>query len=301
LQIQVNMKMCLPALAICVAGSLSLGLSSTSAELEVSAGVSIHTTSDFYEPLTPSGKWVEVGFYGHCWHPAGVGAGWRPYCNGYWEWTDAGWYWVSDEPWAWACYHYGTWINDANSRWCWVPGVEWAPAWVNWRIGVDYIGWAPCGPTGFIVEPTFYVFVESQHFSDHIRPDSVIVNNATIINNTAEISNNRREVRQFDGKSQTVIVNNGPKIDVVEKMTGKKFTAVSVREADRQTTISIPYKLKHGKHVTMNPQKLPPGEVAPSSQPNAALSAPLAPSGYPGSTRKSQDDDRDKDHGHDNQ
>jgi hypothetical protein len=239
------MKNSLFILIFCVASGLSLGLFRASAELEVSARVSIQASTDFYEPLAPSGAWVDVGSYGHCWHPTDVEAGWRPYCNGYWEWTDAGWYWISDERWAWACYHYGTWVDDPGFGWCWVPGIEWAPAWVYWRTGGDHIGWAPCGPAGFIVQPSFFVFVESRHFHDRIRPDNVIENNTTIINNTTEIKNIRRESRQFDGKSQTVIINEGPRVDDVEKATGQKFATVSVREADRKTFISIPEKLKN--------------------------------------------------------
>ena len=128
-------------LAAGLAGSLGLGLFRAKADLEVSAGVSIHSPAEFYEPLATHGTWVEEGSYGRCWRPVGVAVGWRPYCDGHWEWTDCGWYWVSDEPWAWACYHYGTWYFDPNLGWVWVPGVEWAPAWVNWRIGGDYIGW----------------------------------------------------------------------------------------------------------------------------------------------------------------
>ena len=238
------MKIRLPVL-ICLAVGLGLAPFRAAAELEVSAGVSIHAVTDFYEPLTPSGTWVQVGSYGRCWHPAGVEAGWRPYCNGSWEWTDAGWYWVSDEPWGWACYHYGTWVDDPGFGWCWVPGIEWAPAWVNWRMGGDHIGWAPCGPPGFVVAPSLFVFVESRHFNDHVRPGTVIVNNVTIINSTIEINNVRRESRQFDGKSQTVIVNQGPGVDAVEKATGRKFTAVSVQTTDRRTFSSIPKKLKN--------------------------------------------------------
>jgi hypothetical protein len=239
------MKIRLITLVIGVAGSLSLGLFRVSADMEVSVGVSIHATTEFYEPLATSGTWVEVGSYGRCWHPAGVAVEWRPYCSGNWEWTDSGWYWVSDEPWGWACYHYGTWFSDPNYGWVWIPGVEWAPAWVSWRVGGDHIGWAPCGPPGFIVAPTFFVFVESRHFNDRIRRDTVIVNNTTIINKTIEINATRREKRQFDGKSQTVVVNEGPRVDVVEKATGKKFAAVSIREADRKTIASVPEKLKH--------------------------------------------------------
>src|SRR5262245_29316185 len=89
-----------------VAG-LVLSASVAYAELEVSSTVTIHATADFYSPLSTHGAWVEVGPYGRCWHPSGVAVGWRPYCSGHWVWTDCGWYWGSDEPWAWACYHYG--------------------------------------------------------------------------------------------------------------------------------------------------------------------------------------------------
>ena len=257
------MKTRLIILAVGLAGNLGLGLFPASAELEVSAGVSIHSTAEFYDPLAARGAWVEVGSYGRCWHPAGVEVGWRPYCNGHWEWTDCGWYWVSDEPWAWACYHYGSWVYDSNDGWVWVPGVEWAPAWVYWRIGSDHIGWAPCGPPGFTVEPSFYVFVESRHFHDRVRPDTVIVNNTTIINNTTEIKNVRRENRQFDGKSQSVIINGGPSVDVVQKATGKKFTVVSVREADHRTFVSVPEKLKNQS-----------AEPAPSQKPRTVQERP---------------------------
>ena len=79
-------------------------------QVEVSAGpaeVTIRSENDFYEPLNPYGRWEVVGGYGRCWIPGRVEANWRPYCNGHWERTDAGWYWASEEPWAWATYHYG--------------------------------------------------------------------------------------------------------------------------------------------------------------------------------------------------
>ena len=30
--------------------------------------------------------------------------------------------------------------------WCWIPGTTWGPAWVNWRWGGGYVGWAPMAP-----------------------------------------------------------------------------------------------------------------------------------------------------------
>jgi hypothetical protein len=238
-----DMKTRLFAFALCLTGSLNLGLFRASAEFEVSAGISIQSPADFYQPLAARGSWIQVGAYGRCWHPA-VTAEWRPYCNGYWAWTDCGWYWVSDEPWAWACYHYGTWAFDPTDGWVWVPGVEWAPAWVNWRTGGDYIGWAPCGPGGVTVDASAYVFVEGRHFNDHLRPDNVIVNNTSIISRTTEIRNVTREERQVGGRTQNVFVNNGPGVAMVEKATGHKFTPVSVQKVDQTTNRSVPEQLR---------------------------------------------------------
>ncbi|MGB2957932.1 MAG: DUF6600 domain-containing protein [Bacteroidota bacterium] len=100
----------------------------------------------FYGSLAPHGEWIYVDRDVYAWRPLQVHAGWRPYLYGSWAWTDHGWYWVSEEPWAWAVYHYGRWYNDDYYGWIWMPGYEWAPAWVEWRMGGSYVGWAPLGP-----------------------------------------------------------------------------------------------------------------------------------------------------------
>ena len=79
--------------------------------------VVIQSESDFYEPLTPHGEWVVVGSYGRCWRPTRVEVGWRPYSDGDWRRTDAGWYWASNEPWGWATYHYGRWDWSVEFGW----------------------------------------------------------------------------------------------------------------------------------------------------------------------------------------
>jgi hypothetical protein len=53
---------------------------------------------------------------------------------------------MSEEPFGWATFHYGRWTRLRNIGWIWVPGDEWAPAWVSWRKSNDYIGWAPLPP-----------------------------------------------------------------------------------------------------------------------------------------------------------
>ena len=45
---------------------------SASVQVEASAGsvgVVIRTENDFYEPLSPYGRWEVVGSYGRCWRP----------------------------------------------------------------------------------------------------------------------------------------------------------------------------------------------------------------------------------------
>ncbi|HUL60092.1 MAG TPA: DUF6600 domain-containing protein [Anaeromyxobacteraceae bacterium] len=112
----------------------------------------------FHESLAPYGDWVTTS-YGLAWRPH-VAAGWRPYYYGRWEWTDEGWMWVSDEPWGWAAYHYGRWAFDPGAGWIWVPGYQWAPAWVSWRFSAGTVGWAPLAP-GLSVYVTSYPFVDA--------------------------------------------------------------------------------------------------------------------------------------------
>ncbi len=103
----------------------------------------------FYDRLQPHGVWVRHPRFNYVWCPTRVDAGWRPYTDGRWVYLDNyGWYFQSQEPFAWATYHYGRWYVDAQLGWCWVPGTRWAPAWVAWRRGGDVIGWAPLPPQG---------------------------------------------------------------------------------------------------------------------------------------------------------
>jgi hypothetical protein len=140
------------------------------------AGFDIDVNIDlvgFFRPgLSAYGRWASYGSYGEVWCPTGLGSGWRPYRDGHWVLTDAGWAWVSDEPWGWGPYHYGRWFHASNG-WCWVPGREWAPSWVSWRHGGGVVGWAPLPPwagwqTSGVrevwIEPRYYNFVEERHF-----------------------------------------------------------------------------------------------------------------------------------------
>lgn len=109
------------------------------------------TLDRFREALDPYGRWVQTPEYGLVWVPSNVDSQWRPYANGHWEDTDEGWTFVANEPWGWAPFHYGRWVYYPAHGWSWLPGYEWAPAWVTWRYGAGTVAWAPLGPVGVSV------------------------------------------------------------------------------------------------------------------------------------------------------
>jgi hypothetical protein len=102
-----------------------------------------------------------------------VDESWSPYRSGSWAWTEAGWYWVSDEPWAWATYHFGRWRLDSRLGWIWLPGDEWAPSWVVWRRGPGVVGWAPRSEDG-VVLPAHWTFLRANAFEGAPVPAAAI-------------------------------------------------------------------------------------------------------------------------------
>ena len=139
----------------------------------------------FYDSLASYGAWLQTPDYGYVWQPAAVRtAGWRPYLDGSWVCSDHGWTWISNEPFGWACYHYGRWALLHDHGWIWVPGDQWAPAWVCWRGNGSHIGWAPLPPetlgwrdctwdasveTRFGIGAAWFNFVAIDRFSGPLR------------------------------------------------------------------------------------------------------------------------------------
>ncbi|GAB3645730.1 hypothetical protein GCM10028791_04350 [Echinicola sediminis] len=158
----------------------------------------------FYDELTPYGDWVNDPRYGYIWLPY-VDRGFHPYgTNGHWVMTEFGNTWVSNYDWGWAPFHYGRWFYDNHYGWAWVPGYEWGPAWVNWRTGGGYYGWAPLAPglsisVGINIPSFHWVFVPRRRFTHrhvyrYYAPRRNIVNiynHTTVINNTVVYNNNR--------------------------------------------------------------------------------------------------------------
>lgn len=110
--------------------------------------------TDFREPLSPYGTWVDDPQYGTIWVPDSntVGSDFAPYQTaGHWSTDDSGeWLWVSDYNWGYIPFHYGRWTWIGGRGWGWIPGRTYAPAWVVWRTGdYGYIGWAPYPPSWY--------------------------------------------------------------------------------------------------------------------------------------------------------
>ncbi|MGP8199901.1 MAG: DUF6600 domain-containing protein [Limisphaerales bacterium] len=275
------MKAFLKWLGIGVIGAISFGALAANATLEVAAPLHVLAKTDFNAPLATYGKWIEVKSYGRCWHPSNVPVDWRPYCNGYWVWTECGWYWHSDEPWGWACYHYGSWIVDPKVGWVWVPDIKWAPAWVSWRYGGGYVGWAPLPPPRFlffsqVAAPSQFVFVPAAHLTDPIRRASVILNNAVILNKAAKTFKVGLDVRVIDGVKREVLVNEGPGIEVIQKAAGKTFAIVPIHEAAERAQVPTALSRKSSPAQPGIPGQHPSGlarETAGKKQPAGALPA----------------------------
>ena len=203
--------------------------------------------STFYTELEPHGVWRETSTYGYVFQPreAERSRTWRPYTNGRWVYTDAGWTWVSEEPFGWATYHYGRWARLRNIGWVWVPGEEWAPAWVSWRKSNDYVGWAPLPPEArfdrgsgihnwadnyYDIGPEQYCFVATNQFGGR-RLEAAVVpveRNVTIVNETTNVTNITY--------NNTIIVNQGPNYDELRTRTQQPIERLRL---ERESTVNV--------------------------------------------------------------
>ena len=194
------------------------------------------TYQTFYDELSPHGNWTDHPQYGYVWLP-NAGPDFRPYSTeGHWVYTDNyEWMWVSDYDWGWAPFHYGRWDYDSYYGWFWVPGYEWSPAWVAWRDGGDYYGWAPIRP-GITISVNFAIgsYNPPYDFWSFTPRRYILYNN--VYNHCIDY---RRNVTIIN---QTTIINNynysrnvyitGPRRSNVEVYTGR-ITPVRFREVSR--------------------------------------------------------------------
>lgn len=201
----------------------------------------------FYDNIGDGGSWVEVADYGYCWQPtvAVSNRSWRPYTDGYWAYTDVGWTWVSYEDFGWATYHYGRWVRLRGRGWIWVPGREWGPAWVSWRTGGDYVGWAPLPPRGtgeviydsrpitaqvdidFDIGPSYYNFIDVRYIGEPVLRERIFAadQNVTYITRTVNVTN----ITYRDNQ----VYNYGPDYNTLSRYSTRPIQRLSLqREAN---------------------------------------------------------------------
>src|SRR2546422_37263 len=236
---------------------------------------------DFLYNNLSGGNWVEVEGYGYGWQPdvAVSDPNWRPYSDGYWAYTDYGWTWISYEDFGWAAYHYGRWANLADYGWMWFPGsdLDWGPAWVSWRTGGNYIGWAPLPPEGrgeivyegrpitgqvdveFGIGPAYYNFIDVRfigepvlrgHFYDYNQ-------NVVYINNTVNVTNITY--------NNSVVYNYGPDYAVLSRYSTRPIqrlklerTSIDPLQAVKAGNVT---KVQGDKLVLAAPMKLQKGNA----------------------------------------
>jgi hypothetical protein len=235
----------------------------------------------FYDNLSPYGSWIDVDGYGYCFQPSVAvdNADWRPYADGYWAYTDVGWTWVSYEDFGWATYHYGRWTDLADYGWVWVPGYEWGPAWVSWRTGGDYVGWAPLPPvsnviyegraiTGqvdvlFDIGPLYYNFCDVRYIGEPVLRGRIFApsRNVTIINQTVNVTNITY--------NNSMVYNYGPNYNSLNQYSARPIQRLTLQ---RETTSNLGQGGKRGNFNRVNGNQLT--VVAPAIQKSQQQIAP---------------------------
>lgn len=218
----------------------------------------------FYNELSPYGDWVMDPTYGYVWIPF-VDQGFHPYgTDGYWEMTNFGNTWVSNYQWGWAPFHYGRWFWDDFYGWAWVPGYEWGPAWVNWRTGGGYFGWAPLGPglhvsVGFNIPSNHWVFIpqrrfRSRNFFRYCAPSyyvSHIYQRTTIINNTYVYNNNT----YYSGPSKRDIERSTRTVVPVYQVSDSEKPGRTVVQKDRISVYRPEVREVNGRNENPRPSR----------------------------------------------
>ena len=223
---------------------------------------------DFIYDNLSGGNWIEAEGYGYGWQPdvAVSDPNWRPYADGYWAYTDYGWTWISYEDFGWATYHYGRWANLADYGWVWFPGsdLDWGPAWVSWRTGGDYIGWAPLPPRGpgvvyegqpigarvdieYDIGPQYYNFCDVRFIGEPVLRDRIFppTQNITYINNTVNVTNITVQ--------NNVVYNYGPDYNVVSSYSTRPIQRLTI---ERQAAANLSVAAKSGGLTKVQGNKL---------------------------------------------
>jgi hypothetical protein len=241
---------------------------------------------DFFYNNLSGGNWIEVADYGYGWQPdvAANDPNWRPYADGYWAYTDDGWTWVSYEDFGWATYHYGRWARLADTGWLWFPGddLDWGPAWVSWRTGGDYVGWAPLPPRGpgvvyggqpigarvdieFDIGPEYYNFIDARFIGEPVLRDRIYApsQNVNYINNTVNVTNITVQ--------NNVVYNYGPDYNALSARSSRPIQRLTIQ---REQNVDLSTAAKSGGLTRVQGDKLLIGAPTKINRPAPGVAPP---------------------------
>ncbi len=148
----------------------------------------------------------------------------------------------------------------------WFPGtdLDWGPAWVSWRTGGDYIGWAPLPPRGvgvvyegqpigatvdieYDIGPEYYNFCDVRFIGEPVLRDRIFppTQNVTYITNTVNVTNIYVQ--------NNVVYNYGPNYDVVSTYSSRPIQRLAI---ERETAADLSSAAKSGALTRVQGNKL---------------------------------------------
>jgi hypothetical protein len=195
----------------------------------------------FYDELAPYGDWTQDPEYGDVWRPNVDMSNFRPYyTDGHWAMTEYGNTWVSDYEWGWAPFHYGRWVLNRFNDWIWIPDTVWGPAWVSWREGNGYYGWAPLSPGlnvdvnigsgGYDIPSNWWVFIPQINIYNTSYPRYYYRNN--------NYFNRTRYINYTYGSGRHNYYT-GPRANDIRRVTRRDVTVYNISRTNRPGRTSI--------------------------------------------------------------
>ncbi len=267
-----------------------------------------------YEDLDDHGAWRRTPDNGYVWFPRTTEANWAPYHNGHWDYIEPwGYTWVDDEPWGFAPFHYGRWVNYEGA-WGWVPAAPraegavyvrpvYAPALVAWvggphfAIGIGVgggdsygsgvsVGWFPLGPREVYV-PSYRV---SRNYVNNVNVSNTTVNttvvnnyyNTTVVNNNVSVTN----VKYVNQSVPGAVVATTP-----QAFTSAQPVAKNAVKVDQREVASAPVRAFTPPAVPAKQAVLGTGAAAakpPAAVQTRAVVAKVAPPPPPPTFEKQQ-------------
>ena len=239
-----------------------------------------------YEDLDTYGAWSNDPTYGAVWYPTAVAADWAPYREGRWAYVSPwGWTWVDAEPWGYAPFHYGRWVQ-VRDRWAWCPGQRvdrpaWAPALVGFVGGA---GFAASGGSGAVVG--WYPLAPSEPYRPWYTAGSSYVKrvNSVVVNVPAQVAREHRDANRERGVTavrREALVTQQPIARArVQVAPAQARNAAPAPTAAAVLPSASEVRQAHARNVTRGPR--PAGPPRPS---RATRPRPPRPPGNPAPTR----------------